>query len=151
MSTRANSHENVRFFCFLFLLLLLLSVTSISSIYVVARMNTNEETPRSYGLRSRGTWVGLSSCCSRHPWWFVSHCNLKQTTFTTDHLDSGRHKRVCCCRTSGNGAHRPQLKLRLDWTGQVGRRQACQDHFFVSLSSNNKWDQIEFVWIKTSL
>ena len=121
------------------------------SIYVVARMNTNEETPRSYGLRSRGTWVGLSSCCSRHPWWFVSHCNLKQTTFTTDHLDSGRHKRVCCCRTSGNGAHRPQLKLRLDWTGQVGRRQACQDHFFVSLSSNNKWDQIEFVWIKTSL
>ena len=24
---------------------------------------------------------------------FVSHCNLKQTTFTTDHLDSGRHKR----------------------------------------------------------
>ena len=127
MSTRANSHENVRFF-----------VSSSffdqhqhQSIYVVARMNTNEETPRSYGLRSsRGTWVGLSSCCSRHPWWFVSHCNLKQTTFTTDHLDSGRHKRVCCCRTSGNGAHRPQLKLRLDWTGQVGRRQACQDHFF---------------------
>ena len=44
MSTRANSHENVRFF---------VSSSSLcdqqqqQSIYVVARMNTNEETPRS--------------------------------------------------------------------------------------------------------
>ena len=130
MSTRANSHENVRFFfCFFFFFL-----WPAQSIYVVARMNTNEETSRSYGLRSRGTWVGLSSCCSRHPWWFVSHCNLKQTTFTTDHLDSGRHKRVCCCRTSGNGAHRPQLKLRLDWNWAGRQKAGMPGPFFLSLS-----------------
>lgn len=43
---------------------------------------------------------------------FVWHCNLKQTTFTTDHLDSEPHKRV-------------------------------------SVFFPNKWDRIEFVWIKT--
>ena len=130
MSTRANSHENVRFFVFFFFFM-----WPAAAEHIRGCKNEHERGDSEIlGLRSLGTWVGLSSCCSRHPWWFVSHCNLKQTTFTTDHLDSGRHKRVCCCRTSGNGAHRPQLKLRLDWTGQVGRRQACQDHFFLSLS-----------------
>ena len=126
MSTRANSHENVIFFCFFF------SFLWPASAYTWLQEWTR--TRRSYGLRSRGTWVGLSSCCSRHPWWFVSHCNLKQTTFTTDHLDSGRHKRVCCCRTSGNGAHRPQLKLRLDWNWAGRQKAGMPGPFFLSLS-----------------